>query len=673
MRKLFYPRLAAGNLKLNRRFYAPYLLTVMVCCSMFYNLNFVKFSQGLQRVGGVSTRYLLNVMLSLGIIVVGVFSFIFLLYSNSLLIKQRKRELGLYSVLGMQKRNIARVMLWESVCVNGLGSLLGLGIGILLSKLVLLILCAILRFDVPFGFEVSPAAILITTGMFLTISFMNLMLSLFRVSLLNPIDLLHGSSQGEKEPRTNWPLAALGVLSLGAGYVIAVRTVDPINAVTFFFEAVLLVILGTYCLFIAGSIALLRILKRKKDYYYKLRHFIAVSGMTYRMRRNGAGLASICILSTMVLVMISTTVCMNLGVEDLLNRRYPCDFQLVSDIYDENDLDALTPGQIEQRTFETLEAAGILVERREAYHYWVLSTLREGDSFQPCEDVIAVDQRSAYLTFLSLEELGLPVSLADGEALCIPLRGNGAKSITLGDMVFRCVDRSLNRDDLSAMFTRFTFFDELIVILPEAALERLMASDPLLGKYIHPMWRMGFDTPELTEKEKIALEDSLEQALFVVRELEDASAHGTLRVQVDCRARNSMDFYDLYGGLLFIGLFLGLLFLMATAMIIYYKQISEGYEDKKRYEIMQKVGMTRHEVRGTISSQILTVFFLPLAGAVIHLLFAFPMIRRMLLLFSLDNIGLFALCTLASVLVFAAVYSFIYWITARMYYHIVEG
>ena len=319
MRKLFYPRLAAGNLKLNRRFYAPYLLTVVVCCSMFYNLGFVQYSQGLKRVGGAVTRTMLDMMLSMGAVIVALFSLIFLLYSNSLLMKQRKRELGLYSVLGMQKRNIARVLLWESVCVNGLGILLGLGIGILLSKLALLVLCAILRFDVPFGFEVSPVAVLLTVGVFVIISFINLLLSLFRVSLLNPIELLHGSSQGEKEPRANWPLAVLGALALGAGYVISLRTVDPVNAIAFFFEAVLLVILGTYCLFIAGSIALLRMLKRKKDYYYKLRHFIAVSGMTYRMRRNGAGLASICILSTMVLVMISTTVCMNLGVEDLLN------------------------------------------------------------------------------------------------------------------------------------------------------------------------------------------------------------------------------------------------------------------------------------------------------------------------------------------------------------------
>ena len=564
-------------------------------------------------------------------------------------------------------------MLWESLCVNGLGIALGLAAGILLSKLVLLMLCAILRFDVPFGFEISLAAVLLTAGVFAAISFINLVLSLFRVSLLNPIELLHGGSQGEKEPRTNWPLAVLGALALGAGYVIAVRTVDPVNAVTFFFEAVLLVILGTYCLFIAGSIAALRFLKANKAYYYKLRHFIAISGMTYRMRRNGAGLASICILSTMVLVMLSTTVCMNLGVEDLLTRRYPYDFQLISDVYDENDPDALAPRQIERRVLDALADAGILPEHVTAYHYWQLSALREGDGFQPCEDVIAVDQRSAYLTFLRLEELDLPLSLADGEALCVPLRGNGVKSIALGDTVFRCVDHSTDWDDLFAVFDDGAYHDELVVVLPEAALERLMASDPLLGKYMHAMWRMGFDAPELADDEKIALEKALEDALFVMRESADGGLHGSLRVRVDCRAETSKDFYDLYGGLLFIGLFLGALFLMATAMIIYYKQISEGYEDKNRYEIMQKVGMTQAEVRGTISGQILTVFFLPLAGAVLHLLFAFPMIRRMLLLFNLDNIGLFALCTLITVLLFGAAYALIYWITSRMYYHIVEA
>ena len=286
--------------------------------------------------------------------------------------------------------------------------------------------------------------------------------------------------------------------------------------------------------------------------------------------------------------------------------------------------------------------------------------------------MIAVDQHSVDLTFLSLEELGLPVDLADDEVLCVSLRG-GAKRITLGKTAFRCVEHTLDQDELSARISQGGYYDDMILILSETAIEGLMASDPLVRDYMRPMWQMGFDTPELTAEEKIALEGSLEQALFVTRESEDGGLHGTLHVQVDCRARESMEFYDLYGGLLFIGLFLGLLFLMATAMIIYYKQISEGYEDKKRYEIMQKVGMTRHEVRATISSQILTVFFLPLAGAVIHLLFAFPMIRRMLLLFYLDNIGLFALCTAATVLVFGGVYALIYWITARMYDHIVEG
>lgn len=531
MRKLFYPRLAAGNLRLNRRFYAPYLLTVTACSAMFYNLCFIKNSDGLHRIGGDTTSYTLDMLLSMGIVVVALFSAIFLFYSNSLLMKQRKRELGLYAILGMQKRNIARVMLWESLWVNGLGILLGLAVGILLSKLALLVLCAIMDFPVPFGFAVSLGSVLLTLALFAAIGALNLLVSLLRVSLLNPIELLHGSAQGEKPPRANWPLTVLGLLTLGAGYAIAITVKDPVQSITFFFEAVLLVIVGTYCLFIAGSIAALRLLQRKKSYYYRLRHFTAISGMIYRMRQNAAGLASICILSTMVLVTISTTVSLNVGVEDALMRMYPND--IILDYYGR----AEEPEPID----EYLRNAGISVEN---LHAW-----------------------------------------QDGH------------------------------------------------------------------------WYIGFDAPELNDGQQRELARKISEEL---------------PVYVECRASVKDDFYGLYGGLLFIGLFLGLMFLMSTAMIIYYKQISEGYEDKKRYDIMQKVGMTLQEVRASVSTQILTVFFLPLAAAVLHLTVAFPMIRRMLLIFGLDNIGLFALCTGVTVLIFAAVYAAIYGVTARMYYHIIK-
>ena len=680
MRKLFYPRLASGNLWLNRRFCAPYLLTVIVCCSMFYNLCFVASSRGLQQVGGETTTRMLNMILGFGAITVAVFSLIFLVYSNTLLIKQRKHELGLYSVLGMQKSNIARVLLWESLYINLLGIVLGLAVGMALSKLALLVLCSAMRFDVPFGFEISPSAVWMTALLFSGIAAANLLISLLRVSLLSPIGLLRGASQGEKEPRANWPMAVLGVLALGTGYVLAIITRRPDEAITAFFIAVLLVILGTYCLFVAGSIAVLRTLKRNKRYYYQLKHFTAVSGMMYRMRQHAVGLASICILSTMVLVILSTTICMNVGVDRALLARYPFDFRVDVFVYDDRPGN-LSPQEALQTVEGILEEKNVLTKSRFDYTFRSISMMNpETQTMLSWQNGKRMDNDMA--VFVSLEEwsrwVQTPPALSGEEALCLSLDGSVGEGLLVGEHAFRCVEAGAMADALRQIARDYTHMGNVLVVAlkdADTVRQALLSALPEGAGLAPGIWRLQFDTPRLSNEEILALRSRLRAALRgrERHSLEDGSTYIAMGAIIECRALEAGDFYGLYGGLLFIGLFLGLMFLMATAMIIYYKQISEGYEDKKRYEIMQKVGMTRQEVRRTVSSQILTVFFLPLGAAVAHLLFAFPMIRRMLKLFDLSNVSLFALCTGATVLVFAAVYALIYWLTARMYYHIVEA
>jgi len=680
MRKLFYPRLALNSIRLNRRFCVPYLLTLTVCCVMFYNMVFMQMSRGLEQVGGDLTTSLMRQILLLGAIVVAVFSCIFLFYSHSLMMKQRRRELGLYSVLGMQKSNIARVMLWEGVAVNGAGILLGLVMGVALSKLVLLLLCAMLRFPVPFGFEISWPAMAMTALLFAAIGVLNLLYSLLRVSVLNPISLLRSASQGEREPKANWPLAVLGALSLGAGYTMALLIRDPVQAISFFFIAVLLVILGTYCLFIAGSIAVLRALRRNKRFYYKINHFTAVSGMMYRMRQNAAGLASICILSTMVLVMLSTTVCLNVGVDGSLKEQYPTDFRLESG-QGMGEL-SLSAEQVAARRDQTLSQAGFSAANEKTYCYNMIYALFDGGELRPADQDGSFSRADyARVLLLSMADCapylpGQPTLAAD-EALCQALVGESAgDTLLVGGETFRCRQADLYHGLNLPSWLLDTNQRVVAVVLPddssmrrtgEALLQQGQSYDDNLVSVTL------FDVPDASRAQQIQLRWDMLENMRVRYTDDEGQGRSAVLVHLVSRAEQANEFYSIYGGLLFIGLFLGLLFLMATAMIIYYKQISEGYEDQKRYEIMQKVGMTRQEVRRAISSQILMVFFLPLLAAVTHLLFAFPMISRMLSLFELTDIGLFALTTGATALLFAAAYAFIYWLTAKMYYHIVEA
>lgn len=659
--------MAAGNLVRNRRFEFPYLLTGLITVAMFYNMTFLTFHEELKNMPGGAT---IPTIMNLGTMVVGLFAVIFLLYTNTFLMKRRHKEIGLYNILGMSKRHIAVVMLWETVYTCLITVVGGLLLGILLSKLMLLLLYKILFFSVSFGFMVSWKSVGITAVLFVAIYLVALLLNLLHVHLSKPVELLKGGSVGEKEPKTKVLLAILGVVTLGAGYYIAITTESPLEALMLFFLAVILVIIGTYCLFTAGSIAFLKAMKKRKNYYYQAKHFIGISGMLYRMKQNAVGLANICILSTMVLVMISTCVCLYIGTGDALNSMYPHDI-----IYSQSWQDSGNRSKEEVRVQiqEALDKAGMEPTHvQEVDQLTSVNSMLEGSTLGLVDPEANLSDLSNTVTTLittaeSYRQMtGTALDLAPGEvALNASEDHEDWQTVTFLDLTFSVKEWLPEPPDLfvEGYSDQYLF----LVVAGEDDLEaiyqqQLQAKDGEIGLVSKIYWGYSMDFDGATKDQITRLYD-----LLLGNVLTDAG-DGSF----SCRDVQESEFYALYGGLLFLGLFLGLLFLMATVLIIYYKQISEGYEDKERFAILEKVGMSQQQVRTAIRSQVRMVFFLPLLGAIIHLAASFKMISKLMAALGLQNIPLFALCCAGTVAAFAVGYFIIYHLTARTYYKIVR-
>jgi putative ABC transport system permease protein len=662
MNKLFYAKLAAVNIKKNGRIYTPYILTCIFTVAMFYILLFISLNKGISEMPGA---IYISTLMMLGTIVIGIFSVIILLYTNSFLMKRRKKEIGLYNILGMGKNHIARVLSVEIMYVALISIIAGLFAGILLSKLMLALLLKMLLFRIPFGFEVSPAAVIITAALFAGIFLLTLLLNLGRIHISKPIELLYGGNVGEKEPKTKWLLAVIGFLTLGAGYTIALTIKNPLSALQLFFFAVILVIIGTYCLFTSGSIALLKALRSNKKYYYKPKHFTSVSGMLYRMKQNAVGLANICILSTMVLVMLSTTVSLYLGMNDALRNRFPRNIEITSDHITQEQSDAVA-----MKADALLKSSGIAVNNVSRYRYKVFACSESGSQLAMTSEYASGYSKDLVVYFIPLADYnalqGTSEVLSGGELLAYaPNADFHEENITFGSLKYhvKATLRSLNVEENFLLSTNKSFF---FIIPDEQAIKDIYNSwTNGSGTWKEPAYYFGFDAAA-DGSSQIALASQLTNAVS-----NDDSKKGAL-INVASAEGNKDMFLYMYGGLFFLGIFLGALFIMATVIIMYYKQISEGYDDKKRFEIMQKVGLSRDEVKRTIRSQVLTVFFLPLIAAAIHILAAFKMITKLLYILDLTNVRLFAECTLGTFILFAAVYAIVYAMTAKAYYKIVS-
>ena len=673
MKAGFFPMLAVSGMRKNRQLYTPYLLacTGIVCVS--YIVAFLGVSPVIRTLrGGTST----TMILQLGKGVMAVFSAIFLFYSHSFLIRRRKREFGLYNILGLGKRSIGRILLWEALMSAALSLLGGLALGVLLSKLCELLLVNLLRGSVTFTFTISVSAIRDTALLFAAIFALMALFDQGQVRLSSPAELMRSESAGEKPPRANYALGVLGAALLAAAYYLAVSIQQPLEALTWFFVAVIMVIIATYLLFIAGSVVLCRLLQKNKRFYYQARHFVSVASMTYRMKRNGAGLASICILATMVLVTISSTTCLYFGSESLLRARYPRDVNIdllvdaLEKLSDENARAAYACMD------KVISDAGLFPERQLLYRAVTgYGPLEDGtvDLHAPADRANSVSRLSQVyqFCFVPLNDYnritGNAETLAADEVLIHPYRASfKGDTFALLDGASYHVKALLNdfptnsAAAMNVVGTLFVVADDLQAML--GALAQQAAEDPSLGLNYH--YLNAFDC---------AKADQIDSSELEIAILLDGVPTLGRAIKVELLAQEAADYYGMYGGLLFLGVMLSLVFAAAAVLIIYYKQMSEGYEDQKRFAILANVGLTEKEAKKTIQRQVMILFFLPVIAAIVHVAVASKIIRLFLQMVLIINNTTFVLSIAVVCVIFVAVYLLVYRVTSGQYYRIVYG
>lgn len=664
MRNFFYFRLALDNFKKNARMQIPFLLSSALTVMIFYLVFSLSTNEG---IGGLMGGNYVQQLLGFGIGVIIVFSIIFLFYTYSFLIKRRKREFGLFNILGMEKKHIARMLFHEIFISFSLSLVLGILVGILFDKLMYMLLLRMIQADVHFGFYISTSGILCSFILFFAIYILIYVFSLVQVHIANPIELLNSDKVGEKEPRAKWILALIGLVCLITGYYMAVTITNPLMAFTMFFVAVILVVIGTYLLFTAGSVTLLKLLKKNKRYYYKTNHFISISNMIYRMKQNAVGLANICILSTMVLVMLSTTVSLWNSMQEILNQRFPRDI-----IVSLRDYDLYTS---KDRLLQVIDQQGIKAENEMVYRYVSMSGLLHGDQVDLGFDQGGLSDVNDAITMylIPLEDYNQIMhtqdTLAPGEVMIYSMRMNyNQPDIRIGDQNFHVKKRL--QEFMENQEASSTVSASLFIVMDDV--DTILQMQDVLEKnysvYNRPTTILAFDDKDSRSQDEIA---SLFSGLEHTVELEDEKDYTW--VYTECKGTGKIEMMGLYAGFLFLGIFLSILFVIATVLIMYYKQITEGYQDQERFEIMEKVGLEKKDIRRSINSQVLTVFFLPLIMAGIHIAFALPLISKLMNLLYFDNMNLFIFTTIICFSLFALIYCVVYVLTSKVYYRIVKA
>ena len=648
MNSRIYSRLAVSNIKNNRKTYVPFIFTSILTVMMYFIIDALAGNKSIEIVNVIT-------VLRMGCGVMVVFSVIFLFYTNSFLIKRRKKEIAVYNILGMGKGHIGKMLTVETLIVGGISIAGGIAGGMAFGKLMHLLLIRIIHYDVGMEFHISVQSVSDTVILFAFIFFLTWFYNLFQIRLANPIELLRGGSAGEKEPKTKVILALIGVVTMAAGYYLAVSTKNPLEAINTFFVAVILVIIGTYALFLAGSIALLKLLRKRKKFYYKSNHFVSVSGMIYRMKQNAVGLANICILSTIVLVMISSTVSLYVGVDDVMAYRYPNDYQMTLYEASQEKID-----KANKLIEEELDRGGLKKENETSYHYGTTVLISQG------KDKFTTNDSAGY-SVRNLTELYV-IPQEDYQKL-----ENTSTSLKENEVIVYTTDEDYGRDSIQIDDREFQVTEEL----DDFVLEEKNQSRVAPGMYMivaNDEVAMQLDSLKSGLRYDINFDmtGSDDEKAAVEKKITDRITEELPGTYFSSSQEGTENFFSFYGCLFFIGMYLGFMFLVATVLIIYYKQISEGLDDRERYVIMQKVGMDKREIRRAIRSQILIVFFLPLLFSILHIMVAFNVITKLLGIFGLFNTGLFVLCTVVTVLIFAVFYIIVFAITAREYYKIVN-
>ena len=671
MGKLYF-KLAKTNLSNNKPFYIPYIISSIITVAMLYMMSFLSDNKGLNKIMGADS---LAIIFRLGVGIIVIFSYIFLFYTNSFIIKRRKKEIGVYNILGMEKRHLSKVLFVETIYSAIISLVCGIIVGIAFSKFILMVLYGIIGIHKTVEFFVNIHGIILCVVSFGILFLLTFLYNFMQIKLANPIELLRGTNVGEREPKTKIFMTIVGVVCLAIAYYIAITTENPLNVLTLFFVAVLLVIIGTFALFTAGSIALLKLLRNNKKFYYNKRHFMAVSGMLYRMKQNAAGLASICILSTMVLVVISTTVSMYVGIQDELMARYPNDVCVTVDYNSVIDKSS----EIEKAIFDEIDSAE--VKNKKAFSYLSVFEGQKGDNFTTDKEHLSY-QNSYLFYILSKDDfikrdnsfkdkIG---NISKGEAVVVLNKKYDKKDIKIFGKNYK-VNKSFEHmeDNDLYMISTLNGLGYIILDNDESVQELYDMQEKMLGKGANYYTnKIRFDFKSGNKKQKAAAYKKIDN---VVKKYFKENKNDKKEISsywVESRQENEQNFYLLYGGLFFLGIFLGTMFLMVTVMIIFYKQITEGYDDRERYQILEKVGMSSREVKDTIKSQIRIVFVLPIFAAAVHVTAAFPMVNRLLKMLNLNNEKLFAGCLAATIIVFAVIYYLVFKVTSRAYYKIVK-
>lgn len=639
-------KLALSNLRRNKRTTIPFMLTSALCTLMLYLVISLENSAVVsESFGGAQ----MQMMLGFGELVIVLFTVIFLFYTNSFLMKQRKREFGLFNILGLAKKDIAMVLFVELLICWGVSLVAGIGLGMILDKGMYLLIGRLMNIDLPLEFGISGAAVVQTVLYTGAVYVLLVVYGFFMVNVSSPIELLHAQAEGEREPKNRWLLALGGLLCLGAGYGLALWVQNPMDAFVLFFLAVILVIVGTYLLFSAGSIALLNMLQKNRRFYYQTSHFISVSGMKYRMKANAASLANICILSTMVLVALSTTICLMMGMDQSVETAYPRETTL--SIYSQD-------GNYLQDFDQALAQSGVQATDVMAYTLFDIPGTVSGDTVSNLGEYGKPDMR--LFEFIPVGQYnnaeGTDYTLEPGQVLINPGSDSWGSSLTIGDRTWS-VAGTVDGFPPSGLGINMMGNPMLVVLPDEADIAWLQTLVPEEQRNVTNIF--AFNSPD-PNRDAGVLKDAFEQ-------ITGARPFG------DTRQNFALSLQSMYGSFLFVGIFVSILFVMASVLIMYYKQISEGFEDQKRFDIMTRVGLDNRQIRKTIHFQVLAVFFLPLAMAGIHVAFAFPMISKMLALLGMGDITLFMITCLIVFAIFAILYVIVYGLTSRTYYQLVKG
>ena len=682
MRANLYPKLAWDGIRKNKRFYLPYILTCIGMVMMFYIIHYLAAMPTLKEMPGGDS---MTMVLGFGFWVIALFAVIFLFYTNSFLMRRRQKEFGLYNMLGMGKNHLSILLLWENGILFSISMVGGLLSGILLSKLAELFMIMLMGGEATYTLRIDPKAFRDTWTIFIPVFAMIFVKGLIQIRRSSAVNLVKSDTVGEKPPRANYVLGIAGILILAGAYYIALSIKSPLIAMAWFFLAVCMVIVATYLLFISGSVMLCRLLQKNKRYYYKPNHFVSVSSMVYRMKRNGAGLASICILCTMVLVIMMGAGSLYVGQEESLNTRYPHEFAASVDFLTEGETKRYSEEKADYfyaQVDEVLNSYDVTPENAEQ----VLSTTATGMLkdraliLDPSTVDAANTETMEYVTQIYLIPLsaynqcmGTDKTLNSGEVFlhCVR-RTYDAPVITLSDGTVLTVKEHLT-DMMGSGEAAMQIIPSMFIVTDD--IEAVMESfnkelGSMSGEYKCRLEvSYSFDA-DLSEEQQMELGEAIRER---VRELDYTGDGGFYSYNVACKAEERADFYGLFGGIFFLGIFLSILFLAATVLIIYYKQVTEGYEDEARFEIMRKVGMTAKDIRKSINSQMLTVFFLPLVTAAVHTAFAFPIVQKLLAIFNLRNTALSLMVTGVAIVIFGIFYGVIYKITSNAYYSIVCG